>query len=73
VYHIIEFHFEQSFIAETMTKNNQSTPQKMSAMEKKNGKSGLKSPTKKQNLSKGNVLLVSESSPFSSTALTVSS
>ncbi len=56
-----------------MTKNNQSTPQKMSATEKKNGKSGSKSPTKKQNPSKGNVLLVSESSPLSSTASTVSS
>ncbi len=36
---------KQSFIDETLTKNNQSTPQKISAMEKKNGKSGSKNPT----------------------------
>jgi hypothetical protein len=42
-------------------------------MEKKNGKSVSKDPTKKWNLSKGNVLLVSKLSPLSSTALTVSS
>jgi hypothetical protein len=42
-------------------------------MEKKNGKSGSKSQTKKRNPSKGNVLLVFESSLLSSTASTVSS
>jgi hypothetical protein len=51
-----------------MTKTNTSTPQKMIAMEKKNGKSGLKSQNK-PNPSKGVVSLVSELSPLSSTAL----
>ncbi len=55
-----------------MTKNNQSTPQNMSATDKQNGKSGSKSPTKKRNPSKCNVLLVSESSLLFYTALTVS-
>jgi hypothetical protein len=56
-----------------MTKKNTSTPPKMTAIEKKDGKSGLKCQKKNLNPSEGVVLLVSKSSPLSSTASNVSS
>ncbi len=58
-------------VDKTVTKENTSTPPKMTATEKKNGKSGLK--CQKENPSKGVVLLVSKLSPSSSNASNVSS